>query len=65
LPNCSNSEICTIQNPTAGIYHADRQRGLDRDVRIGALASGFAAGRSTPGIEGGIREPDCEVASLA
>ena len=25
--------------------HADRQSSLDRDVRIGALASGFAAGR--------------------
>ena len=35
----------------------------DREVRIGELAAGFAAGRSTPGIECGIREPDCEVAT--
>ena len=44
--------------------HADCQRSLDRDVRIEALASGFAAGRSMPGFERGIGEPDGQVATL-
>jgi len=44
--------------------HADHQRSLDRDVRIDALASGFAAGRRTPGIERRIGEPDGQVATL-
>ena len=30
---------------------ANRQRGFDRDVRVGTLATGFAAGRSSPRIE--------------
>ncbi len=44
--------------------HADRQRGLDRDVRIGALAAWFSAGCLVPGIERFIRKPDREVATL-
>ena len=43
--------------------HADRQRRLDRDVRIGSLAAGFATGRSAPDIERGIREPNGQVAT--
>ena len=43
--------------------HANRQRGLDRDVRVGTLATGFAAGRSSPRIERVIRKPDGEVAT--
>jgi len=43
--------------------HADRQRGLDRDVSVGTLAAGFAAGGSTPGFERVIRKPDCQVAT--
>jgi hypothetical protein len=34
--------------------HADRQRGLDRNVRISALTAWFTAGRSSPGIERSI-----------
>ena len=44
--------------------HADRERRLDRNVRIGALATRLAAGRSAPGIECGIGEPDGEIAAL-
>ena len=44
--------------------HADRQRGLDCDVRIGTLAAWFAAGCLVPCIEGFIRKPDREVATL-
>ena len=36
--------------------HADRQRCLDRNVRIGALATGLAGDRSTPGIERSIAQ---------
>ncbi len=43
--------------------NANRQRGLDRNVRVGTLATGFAAGRSSPRIERGVRKPDGEVAS--
>src|SRR5680860_265852 len=43
--------------------HADRQRGLDRDVRVSTLAAGLAASRSTPGIERLIRKPDGHVAT--
>ena len=45
--------------------HADRQSRLDSDICVGALTAGFAAGRSTPGIEGGIRKPDSEVTAVA
>ena len=31
--------------------HADRQRGLDRDVRVSTLAAGFAAGRASRHLE--------------
>jgi len=44
--------------------HADRQRGLDCDVRIPALTAGLAAGRSSPGSECSIRKPDSQVATL-
>ena len=44
--------------------HADRQGRLDREVRIGALATGLAAGGSTPGFERVIREPDGQVATM-
>jgi len=44
--------------------HAERQRSLNRDVGIGALAAGLPARRSTPGIERGIGEPDGHVATL-
>jgi hypothetical protein len=44
--------------------HADRQRGLDRDVRIGTLAAWFAAGCLAPGIERFIGKPDREVATF-
>jgi hypothetical protein len=44
--------------------HAKRQRGLDREVRIGALATGFATGRGTPSTKRCIREPDRNVATL-
>ena len=43
--------------------HANRQCGLDRDVRVDTLPSGFAAGRSSPRIDRGVRKPDGEVAS--
>ncbi len=43
--------------------HADRQRGLDRNVRVPALTSGLAAGRSSPGVERNIRELDGQVAT--
>jgi len=43
--------------------NANRQCGLDRDVPVGTLATGFAAGRSSPRIERGVRKPDGEVAS--
>ena len=32
--------------------HADRQRRLDRDIRVDALLPGFATGWSTPGFDG-------------
>ena len=35
--------------------HSDRQRGLDRDIRIGAPTAGFAAGRSAPGVNSPTR----------
>ena len=44
--------------------HADRQRCLDRNVRIGALATGLAGDRSTPGIERSIGKPDRQVTTL-
>src|SRR5665811_2274759 len=43
--------------------HADRQSGFDRDVRVRTLAAGLAAGRSPPGIECLIRQPDGHVAT--
>ena len=43
--------------------HADRQSRLDRDVCVGTLAAGFATGRSSPGIERVIRQPDGQVAA--
>jgi hypothetical protein len=43
--------------------HADRQRGLDRDVRVPALTTGLATCRSSPGIERSIREPHRQVAT--
>ncbi len=43
--------------------HANRQCDLDRNVRVGTLATGFAAGRSSPRIERVIREPDGQVAA--
>jgi len=45
-------------------HHADRQGRLDRDVRVGALTTGFATGCCPPGVECVIGEPDCEVATL-
>ena len=45
--------------------HADRQCGLDRDVRICTLTAGFAVGRSAPGVECFIRKPDGEVTAAA
>ncbi len=42
--------------------NANRQCGLDRDVRVGTLATGFAAGRSSPRIELDVQKPDGEVA---
>ena len=41
--------------------HADRQRGLDRNVRVPELTSGLAAGRSSPGVDRVIRKPDREI----
>ncbi len=43
--------------------HANRQCDLDRNVRVGTLATGLAAGRRSPRIERVIRKPDGEVAS--
>jgi hypothetical protein len=43
--------------------HADGQRSLDRDIGVPALTAGSATGRSSPGIECRIREPDGQVAS--
>ena len=43
--------------------HADRERCLDGDVRVGALTTGFATGQSPPGVQGSIGKPDGEVAS--
>ena len=43
--------------------HADRERCLDRDVRVCALTTGFATSRSSPRIERVIREPDGQVAT--
>ncbi len=63
-------EFCQAMEEALGLAkrkvkdHADRQRGLDRDVRVPALTAGFPAGRSSPGIECGIREPDRDVATL-
>ena len=44
--------------------HAGRQSRLDCDVCVGALAAGFAVGRSLPGIERVIRKPDGQVTTL-
>ncbi len=44
--------------------HADRQRSLDGDVRIGALAAGFAAGYPAPALERLIRKPDSQITTL-
>ena len=41
--------------------HADRQRRLDRDIRVDALPPGFATGWSTPGFDGVLRQPDGQV----
>ncbi len=43
--------------------HADRESCLDRDVRVGALTTGFATRRSSPGVDGVIGKPDGKVAS--
>ena len=43
--------------------HADRQSCLNGDVRVGALATGFATGRSSPGVQCSVGKPDCQVAS--
>ena len=43
--------------------HADRQGRLNRDVRVGALVAGFAAGWSLPRVEGVIGKPDGKVSS--
>ena len=43
--------------------NANRQCGLDRDVCVGTLATGFTAGRSSPRIERDVRKPDGEVAT--
>ena len=63
-------EPCQATEETLGLAkrkmedHADRQRSLDREVRIGALAAGFPAWWSPPGVEGIVREPDGEVAAF-
>ncbi len=44
--------------------HADRQRGLDRHVRVGTLTTGFPTGRGSPGIERSIRKPDGQVTTF-
>jgi hypothetical protein len=44
--------------------HADHERCFDRDVRVSALATGFATGWSSPGVEGVIGKPDGKVSSL-
>ena len=41
--------------------HTNRQSRLDRDVRVGALAAGFAVGRSTPSLDSVLGEPDGHV----
>ena len=62
-------ELCQATEEALGLAkrkvkdHADRQRGLDRDVRVPALTSGLAAGRSAPGIERSIRKPHGQVAT--
>jgi hypothetical protein len=45
--------------------HADRQRCLNRNVRVGALAAGLAAGSGPPGVDGVVGKPDGEAASSA
>ena len=42
---------------------ADRQSCLNGDVRVGALATGFATGRSSPGVQCSVGKPDGQVAS--
>jgi len=44
--------------------HANRQCGLDRNITVGALATGLALGRNSPGVERIIRKPDSQVATL-
>ncbi len=62
-------ELCYATEEALGLEkrkvedHADRQRGLDRDVRVSTLAARFAAGRSSPVTERSIRKPDSQVAS--
>ena len=45
--------------------HADRQRCLNRDLCVDALAAGLATRRGPPGVESVIGQPDCEVTKAA
>jgi hypothetical protein len=57
-------QICQATEEAIGLARrlmkdpANRQRGFDRDVTIGALAARLALGRNSPGIERLIRKPD-------
>ena len=43
--------------------HAERERCLNRYVRVDTLAAGLSAGWLPPGVQGGIGKPDSDVAS--
>ncbi len=45
--------------------HADRQRRLNRKVRVDALATGLPAGYNPPAVDSVVGKPDGEVTSSA